>query len=629
MNHRFCIYFFVSLFFLWSAVSSASDEELARFSSPIAEAWQNQITTLDDPLANTGQRVTAKNTLLTLLKEKGMDSSPLLSAAYSVKGQELLAVGRYESAVWSFRAALDMDPGFIPAARGLLIASFRMGIPAFVRSIPQFAQTYLHALSDHWTLLLLIGDLSAVFILVFPACLLVILITVIMKYSSLWIHEFKERIPYGLPPYVPLVITALVLALPILIGLGLIWSMFWWIILFYLFLHKGELRILWIFLLLTFLVIPLNFIRITIFKAYHDPYFQSLLYLKQGGYCESAVNRLKLYPNSDNDSLLSIRRHFISGLQYKRGGLYDAAVAEYLEYTRLEPMDDSGHVNLGNLYYLLNRMDDAIREYLMAAQANPENAIIYLNLSKAYLQQFQFQKATDMLDRATQIDPERVTQETDNYNATLQPSMIDCSIPNSWIYQDLKRIADSLLRIHEKYWIRLGPGLSTMGAVIVMSTIVGFLLLIHCLRGYGKLSKFCIMCGEPTCPKCQKVEAPDKYCPYCGLLFIKKGNISIKEREQMLREIERRNRRTWIKGLYLSFIFPGSSELFHGRYFRGSSIVFFWSFLICILLSEGSRFSFPWNVPSIGWLFGPFVLFLLLGFLYVLSLFLAYKGSEF
>jgi len=64
----------------------------------------------------------------------------------------------------------------------------------------------------------------------------------------------------------------------------------------------------------------------------------------------------------------------------------DDAIKAYKQAIRLDPMNDSYHVNLGNIYFSVDRYKDAEAEYKAAVRLDPTSTVNWYSLGQAYMQ---------------------------------------------------------------------------------------------------------------------------------------------------------------------------------------------------------------------------------------------------
>jgi len=72
----------------------------------------------------------------------------------------------------------------------------------------------------------------------------------------------------------------------------------------------------------------------------------------------------------------------------------------------VEPKNASLLNNTGNIYFLKGQYEDAVKEYQKAAAEDPKDALVLVNLAKAFLKLEKTQSAKQALDKACTIDPD-------------------------------------------------------------------------------------------------------------------------------------------------------------------------------------------------------------------------------
>jgi tetratricopeptide (TPR) repeat protein len=73
--------------------------------------------------------------------------------------------------------------------------------------------------------------------------------------------------------------------------------------------------------------------------------------------------------------------------------------------TRLDPGFGDAYNNLGAVFYLQKKYENAIKWYGKAIKIRPDSAAYYSNLGAAYFSKKEFEKATFAYNRAVQLDP--------------------------------------------------------------------------------------------------------------------------------------------------------------------------------------------------------------------------------
>jgi len=95
------------------------------------------------------------------------------------------------------------------------------------------------------------------------------------------------------------------------------------------------------------------------------------------------------------------------GLEYEKKGLFDKAIGSYKNALKIMPDLLEAHSNLANLYFKLARFDDAQKEYLIVEKTAPGNKAgeVQNNMGALYEMQGKFDQAIARYSRALSLDP--------------------------------------------------------------------------------------------------------------------------------------------------------------------------------------------------------------------------------
>ncbi len=105
---------------------------------------------------------------------------------------------------------------------------------------------------------------------------------------------------------------------------------------------------------------------------------------------------------TDIDTLIEL------GNIYYETNMLDDALATYLTVTEIDATHAGARLNLGTLYTDMGKLDDAVHELEMALGLDPENPMIMTNLGSAYYGQLRYSDAVDMYRVALHMDPGNV-----------------------------------------------------------------------------------------------------------------------------------------------------------------------------------------------------------------------------
>jgi tetratricopeptide (TPR) repeat protein len=271
---------------------------------------------------------------------------------------------------------------------------------------------------------------------------------------------------------------------------------------------------------------------------------------------------------------------FSYGLALKRAGLYNEAIAAYNDLIKTKAYAPA-YVNLGNVYVGRNTMEEAAKSYLAAITLRPL-ASAYYNLSQVSREGLDFEKGNEYFSKALEIDRNAVTGyraiSSRNPNRIVADESI--SLPALWdlAWKTPGKTATFNLSVLPEWTISLAA-LLLMFAFYMMN------------KHAGNKAYRCRRCNEIFCPRCEKHIMWGQMCPQCFRSLIKLEEIEVKERvAQLLSIYAHQKRRRDIMKL-LSFIIPGSSQVYAGKILFG--FFFMWPFLFFLIFPLTTSFMSP------------------------------------
>jgi tetratricopeptide (TPR) repeat protein len=93
------------------------------------------------------------------------------------------------------------------------------------------------------------------------------------------------------------------------------------------------------------------------------------------------------------------------GVLYAENGLFTEALEQYKKILAKDAGNALAHNNIGNVHFLLDRMDDAKAAYEAALKAEPADAGILSNLARVLLKLGKKAEAKKMFQKAVKKDP--------------------------------------------------------------------------------------------------------------------------------------------------------------------------------------------------------------------------------
>jgi tetratricopeptide (TPR) repeat protein len=261
---------------------------------------------------------------------------------------------------------------------------------------------------------------------------------------------------------------------------------------------------------------------------------------------------------------------FSYGLALKRAGLYNEAISAYSTVIKTKA-DAAVYVNLGNVYVGQNNLGEAVKSYLAAVTIRPL-ASAYYNLSQVSREGLDFEKGNEYFSKALGINRDAVA----GYRAIAgrNPNRIvaDEAVSPSALWD----LAWNTPVKSATFNLSVFPGWTISLAALLL--IFAFYIM---NKHAGNKAYRCRRCNQIFCPRCEKHIMWGQMCPQCFGSLIKLEEIEVKERvAQLLSIYEHQKRRRDIMKL-LSFIIPGSSQVYAGKILYG--FFFMWPFLFFLL----------------------------------------------
>ena len=395
------------------------------------------------------------------------------------------------------------------------------------------------------------------------------LLVVFIRCLRLFVHDLRGLLPGGLGSSHAVVLAALLLVGPPILGSPFIVTLLVWIAVAWQYSRISERVILGVGLaLLGLLPLGLGYIG----KGLELPsstaaYMYRVAKGEDDGHSPGEVKRCLAKAKGQDAQLL-----WVLGLYHKRRGDLPQAEVYFRRAIGLRA-GAAAHVNLGNVI-LASKRDwrKAFDQYDKASRTAEAN----FNMSQIYRRSHQtpyIKQGTEAVMRAKLIDADRVSAFQAIKKPRLNRFVMDLYPPNSLYW---KRLLSS--KRGDRFatavwggvmpWIPLGWGW-TLG--------LGVLALLIGLRpATGKLfgASVCASCGRTVCSRCDP-ENQGESCSQCLAVFSKGDTTKVAPQVRIEKEIavRRYERRKSLLVKIVSILFPGSGQILFERPVKGFFIM--------------------------------------------------------
>ncbi len=274
----------------------------------------------------------------------------------------------------------------------------------------------------------------------------------------------------------------------------------------------------------------------------------------------------------------------------RREGDYAAAATHLEAALRERPESWSYANNLGNVRLLGGDSDGALAAYARARQLAPEEPMISVNEAQAWMRKFEYPKAIEALEEARRKGyhfPDAAGFSVDE-TILVEDTLDAPTIWKTFLHElDSPRVLgwDQATQMSIRILAPLRPFVLSLPllAALYFVTQTRFLPRIHT----------CSSCGKTVCRKCHYRVLRQSLCPECHA--IRQRLRAPIQRESALASHRRSVRRgSWLVGLVLSAVVPGSGLLLEGN--RRASMALLFAWVAWLILMRGTTTVVgPWD----------------------------------
>ena len=500
----------------------------------------------------------------------GIARFPLLSAELMRYGSEAAARGDGARALAFYDGAVANTPESPEALFGRAAVRWQVDKGAVLAVARDLGQGLLHtARSGRWTRQVA-GNLLLSLQVAWLAALVVLAAVLLVKSHALFAHDLGERVLASLPPALQGTLALLAVLLPVVAGLGLLWSALVALVLMAPHLTRRE-RMVVTALMAGLALLPMGYRLVAMGHVLAaSPELGTVRAVEQGARGEALLRELRGWVQAAPQT--GLPHHFL-GLVLKRRGELPQANAEVAQALQLAPGAAFPLVAQGNLQYLQGRPAEAEATYRRAAELAPSSVPVQVNLVALYTQRLLLDQSKDALSRAQRLDPFTVGMVSDLHSAGTTSVVLDEPVPWPTLAGTLAPPAAAVATVAEGLWgaplrgIRLAQLPLVAGVVLVL-----FWAHVAVRRRIPPVRR-CIQCGTPFCSKCQVTVKEKEYCRPCAGVFRSREGVAAFVRIRRQQEGEDWARRERLRSGVLGSLVPGGSDLYRGRTLIGLLLV--------------------------------------------------------
>jgi tetratricopeptide (TPR) repeat protein len=554
------------------------------------ENWKKARTSGDAATAEQGRKA-----LLKLRDEVSASDFDAFSVSLLREARAKRDAGDLNSAVKLAEAAASLSPNLPYARFSLADLHARRQVTSVGSYVPEIQAGVSAMLSDPRYLRPALADLSAMALLAILATALAVIAVFFGRRVRYFLHDFHHVFPRGMGRWQSLAVAVTLLALPLLLGMGVMPVLLVFFGAVVLYLSVAERAVAAVLLALVGLI-PLAGGFIARSTAFAGTVAEDVYLLERGGFAgDDAAARVLARQEAKEATFAEL---FALGRYQGRRGHLEEAEAAFKAASALRQRSGPLLTNYANVLMAGNKLEDAERLFKEAIQADGTLAAAPYNLAQIYRH------------RAKALPDNEVGAELERYRETIATAQtLDSSLVGRDVPPDDRLLVNHLLlspalarndimvlangetagqRV-ESQLNRLLLGASGMVARVYPVALVALLFLLGSARDRVRASKSCEKCGNTVCRRCDPdLSAGSFMCSQCTNVFARKGVVPEPLRAQKQAEVQRHQ--TWMNRLALALgaLVSGAGHIFSGFPIRGAIYTFlFLLALSVVVLREG------------------------------------------
>lgn len=508
--------------------------------------------------------------------EEGVGRLDELAGALVAEAGRYMAEGDHERALNSLYFAEVFDRGRPQIHRMRAAVLWQAGhgyAQAAVELLRGLKASALRSIES----LSLLHRLTFVCVTAVMGCLLGFCILMLLRYQLPFRHEVEERLFQHLDERWSSAAGWAVLLLPLLLWFVAGWAVFYWFVITFRFMSRGE-RLAAITLLgAGVLAAPAYRAGVALYGTTADPAVRTTLAARAGGYDPDRIVKLRQLVDAHPDDAVY---HFLLASLYKNGRYYEEAFHQYKEALERNPALDAAHVNVGNIFYTTGQYAEAIANYRRALELNPDSFLAWFNLHLAQSEAFHFNDAAESIERARRLDSRRLAELlSDDGGWGDRAAVHDAHLRLGSIWETALAGQEPFATLRmgavpetpRGWWQRLlNP--TSFGSLLALA---GCAVMAALMRG-SRPARRCIRCGRAFCRHCRGARESQEYCTQCLHLFVLGDGLVPGTKARKLYEIRRYERRSKALRAILGLLLPGARHLLRGRPAVGLALMLLW-----------------------------------------------------
>ena len=413
--------------------------------------------------------------------------------------------------------------------------------------------------------------------------------SLLIRYYSFFAHHLEHLIPLEMKSKVLGVLSIFILILPFLLGFGWMWLFILWLLLFGAYGSRSD-RAVSVVLLAILFFLPAGIRTYSSFlTSLTENGVPEIIRANTGVWSVDLYGKLLALKQSnpqDPDILQAL------ALVEKRMGKFAEAEQNLLQWTQLQPDSSPAFNNLGNIFLVTNRRDEAVDAYKKALQLGTSKAEAHYNLGQAYLLNLLLNEAETEFRRGKELKAQLISYYTSILSRNPNRLVIDQTIEPLQLLKKVFSNNPEREKMAQGFWGLLWNGIPIEYGEATVAGILALLVLLQIFIRNRPLIRNCEKCGRLICSRCTRSMVMGKQCSQCIAAFSANRSADPQVVKQKKVEVARYQSGRQSLPQWFSLIIPGAGHLLLGRGKEGTAYLF----ILILLLTK--IIGWPEWVPS-------------------------------
>jgi tetratricopeptide (TPR) repeat protein len=289
---------------------------------------------------------------------------------------------------------------------------------------------------------------------------------------------------------------------------------------------------------------------------------------------------------------------FLLASQYTKAGYLEEAFEQYNDILKTDSTFHKAYNNKANIYFYFGEYLLAVENYKKAISINSKEAIYHYNLSLAYSEMLQYEKAYEAMQEAEKTNKQLVLNLRKQSKSSVISAELEKRVLKRKIHNELKRLVWQATSENTTFKSHLIISLFIYPTSLAAVAVFIILLTLSHYSKEKKLAQFCDRCGKAFCYRCRIGFSPSRSCSQCEHIFIKQDGLLPEVKKAKISQIKNYQLQKKIQKWLFTLVLPGTGSQLEHQAISGYIINFLWIFALILIFKYNDLYNYQILPPS-------------------------------